>query len=297
MGKTCNACDVVYERGYFSQSQWTKPAGTGRCKDCVNNGRLASTKNDSETARQNESSRASFENDALRHPFSQGAFRWVAKGKYVDGPRNGQDCVCKWFKDGHVMEQEFFDLDIKAMHKALDLVQAWNSKKFVGNVIKVNMPAVWQFYGSGPWAGNMVLQEPFILNYQKFNSNSGWADSSTEWPQLMQALSHFSYHTSAGQFVLCDLQGGIYSNGVILTDPVILSRNKQYGITDLGPEGISSFFSNHTCNQYCRSNWSKPADRRRYHAVQMGTSMAGSAMPPVPKRHSRPAMSAVNEYY
>jgi hypothetical protein len=39
----------------------------------------------------------------------------------------------------------------------------------------------------------------------------------------MQALSHYSYHTSGGQFLVCDLQGGIYRDGVIL-DPIILSR-------------------------------------------------------------------------
>jgi hypothetical protein len=31
--------------------------------------------------------------------------------------------------------------------------------------------------------------------------------------QAMQALSHFSYHKTGGQLVLCDLQGGIMSRG------------------------------------------------------------------------------------
>jgi hypothetical protein len=147
------------------------------------------------------------------------------------------------------MAAEFFDLDIKAMNKALDLVQQWSSHTYITQLIKVNLPAVWVFApGTGQWAGKKVLQEPFIENYQKFNSNTGWADSSTPWPQLMQALSHFSFHASGGQYVLCDLQGGVYSNAVVLTDPVILSRDKSYGVTDLGPRGISSFFSNHKCN-------------------------------------------------
>ena len=32
----------------------------------------------------------------------------------------------------------------------------------------------------------------------------------------MQALSHYSYHITGGQFLMCDLQGGWYSDGVIL---------------------------------------------------------------------------------
>ena len=37
----------------------------------------------------------------------------------------------------------------------------------------------------------------------------------------MQALSHYSYHFSDGQRLVCDLQGGHYGEYYILTDPVI----------------------------------------------------------------------------
>lgn len=47
----------------------------------------------------------------------------------------------------------------------------------------------------------------------------------------MQALSHFSYHITGGSYVLCDLQGGIYQHQVILSDPVMLSRFREYGVT------------------------------------------------------------------
>ena len=33
---------------------------------------------------------------------------------------------------------------------------------------------------------------------------------------------------------LRDLQGGVYRDGVVLLDPVILSRDRQYGVTALG---------------------------------------------------------------
>jgi hypothetical protein len=161
------------------------------------------------------------------------------------------------------------------MNKAHDLIKEWNGRNFINKLIMLNIPEVWTFcHDCSPnIAGKKVLQEPFINNYQKFNSNTGWADNETPWPRIMQALSHFSYHVSGGQFVLCDLQGGIYSNAVCLTDPVILSRSKMYGLTDLGPQGISSFFSNHKCNEFCRADWSKPHDQRRYFHPQAGTSM------------------------
>lgn len=231
------------------------------------------------SARCNESSFATFTQEALSFPFAEGAFRWAAMGIYTDGARKGQHCVCKWFKDGHTDNDEFYDLDIKAMYKALELVELWNNEQFIDQLIKVNIPEVWVFGAGDEWAGLKALQEPFIEGYQKFNSNTGWNQPvdqpSASWSQVLQALSHFTYHISNEQFLLCDLQGGIYNNSVILTDPVILSRDKVYGKTDLGPKGISSFFSNHRCNQYCRRHWTVPRDRTRYHALRMGTSMAG----------------------
>ena len=94
-----------------------------------------------ETAsRKNNATMATFTHNALTNPFDEGSFRWVAKGKYVKGARAGEPCVCKWFKSGHVDETKFFDLDIKAMHKAYIIVKDWNSRRMIDKHIKVNIP-------------------------------------------------------------------------------------------------------------------------------------------------------------
>ena len=287
--RCCSSCGRNLSKGSYSNNQWRKGVGQSRCYACVeggggggygyndqqqpHNNQVVENRSE-QTARRNNAICATFENYELTHPFAEGGFRWVAKGKYIEGERSGEECVCKWFKSGHVDQAKFFDLDIKAMEKAHDLVKEWNNRHMIDKMVMVNIPEVWTFC-AGHLLGKKVLQEPFIKNYQKFNSNTGWADTDTPWPRVMQALSHFSYHVSAGQFVLCDLQGGVYSDAVVLTDPVILSRGKLYGETDLGPQGISSFFSNHQCNEFCSSSWSRPADQRQYHRPQPGTSMAG----------------------
>ena len=84
------------------------------------------------------------------------------------------------------------------------------------------------------------LVEPMLEGeFLKFNSNSGYISGS----DFMQALSHFSYNHSRGQFLLCDLQGGHYQDSYVLTDPVVMSSDneKRFGATDLGSEGISIF--------------------------------------------------------
>ena len=213
----------------------------------------------------------------------------MAKGTYIDGERRGQLCVTKWFKTGVVFEKEFFELDIKAVAKAMEIIERFNPR-IANKSIKINVAEVWTFTGGGPGTamprGAKSLTEPFIQNYQKFNSNTGWNDDRNDWAKVMQALSHFSYHCTLGDYLLCDLQGGIYQQEAVITDPVILSKTREYGVTDLGPEGISSFFSQHTCNPYCHPNWIKPNRPVQHFHPLSGTTMVAR---PVPTAQTRPA--------
>ncbi|KAK2802563.1 hypothetical protein FQN51_004355 [Onygenales sp. PD_10] len=288
MGRTCADCGRNLPQSSYTANQYSKAPGVSRCASCVHGHPhdTASSKQ-SDSGRYNDSNWASFSNGDLGNPFANGAFRWVAKGVYTKGPRSGQACVAKWFKTGAVFSDDYFTLDIKAVDKALEIVNRFNQLNMINKAVKINVAAVWNFVdGNTAWAGQKVLCEPFIQNYQKFNSNSGWNDDSRGWGEAMQALSHFSYHLSGGNYVLCDLQGGIYQQEVVLSDPVILSRNREYGVTDLGSAGISSFFSQHDCNNYCRPNWTKPARPVQHFRPVQGTTMIQRT---VPTRHSRPA--------
>ena len=151
----------------------------------------------------NNSDVADFDCEELRCPFASGGFRHAAKGIHTTGRRKGQKAVCKWFKRGHVFENEFYTDDIKAMEKAVDLVRLWNNENIISQRIRVNVPEAWTFDAGEVFVKDTkVLVEPFIENYKKFNSNSGWNSSSTPWHEVMQALSHFSYHISGGRYLL-----------------------------------------------------------------------------------------------
>lgn len=287
MFRTCADCGRSLPQSSYTANQYSRGAGVSRCASCVHGHHSdAPSLTQSNAGRFNNSIRASFTTSALERPFAQGAFRWVAKGTYTLGLRDGQACVVKWFKTGAVFSNDYFMLDIKAVDKALEFVNKFNELGLINKLVKINVPTVWTFEdGPGPWPGQKALCEPFIQNYQKFNSNSGWNDESERWGQVMQALSHFSYHLSGGNLVLCDIQGGIYSREIVLSDPVILSRTRQYGVTDLGPEGISSFFFQHNCNNFCRPNWTRPADPRQHFRPVPGTTMIQRS---VRTDHARP---------
>ena len=286
--RSCAACGRCLSKDCYSKTQWSKGDGISRCSGCLHQNHGGTAIDPAQTARRNNAHRATFSNDALDHPFSSGTFRWVARGTYTEGNRAGEACVCKWFKTGGVLEAHFYDTDIAASNEAVKLITKWNAKRLIDRMVKINMPEVWTFdpHSAASWAGRKVLQEPYIENYQKFNSNTGWSDDTLPWPRVMQALSHFTYHVSNGQKLLCDLQGGVYQDGVVLTDPVVMSINREYGPTDLGKNGISSFFAHHQCNEFCRSEWRQPRNPTPYYSRTAGTTMEH-----VPTRNSRQPMS------
>jgi len=207
----------------------------------------------------------------LQTRWNQGAFRWVHKGLYTinpaipfddGGPQNGQLCVLKEFKSGSVYEDSFFQNDIKAVDKAGAIITAFNvhfANRYAPGkkTIMLNRPAVWQeVYPDSTGKHKKKLVEPMLEGeFLKFNSNSGY----TNGAEFMQALSHYSYHQTHGQHLLCDLQGGHYEDCYVLTDPVVMSRNKkEFGATDLGVEGMNNFFAHHKCNGFCDRTWLKP---------------------------------------
>jgi Alpha-kinase family len=183
----------------------------------------------------------------------KGKYKYVTKGTY---DRSGAAAADKFLKTGTTFSSECFLDDQRASEAALPFVAGFHqyidTTVYRGRVsIKVNMPQVWTQTG-GHLVGQKVLREPFIANFQKFNSNSGAADLTAT---VAQALSHFSYHASDGTELLCDLQGGKVGETYVLSDVVMMSMSKKYGNTDLGATGIENWLSLHRCNAFCCSSW------------------------------------------
>ncbi|KAI1169547.1 kinase-like domain-containing protein [Nemania sp. FL0916] len=220
--------------------------------------------------------------------FASGAFKDVYQGWYIGGGRDGRRCVAKEFKTGSVFEESYFAEEMRVIERTQRIIDDCHKARFIDKRILLNRPEVWDRCHNG----SKTLVEPMIDNFEKFNSNTGWVSPTGDvWSEAMQALSHFSYHNSGGRLLLCDLQGGCYSNGYVLSDPVIMSQTKlSYGPTDLGPEGICVFFSRHKCGLYCRKEWLMPKIQGLgpvKSPMQRGTAMAAY----LPTRVSRKPLS------
>ena len=236
-----------------------KGVGSSRCSECVAED-IRSNEDSFGAARTNNATRVEAN---LNRIDAHGSAKYCSYGLYKGGQRTGQRCVVKWYKDGG----DYFDDDLLAVDKTLKMITQWNLAFGDDFKVRINIPEKWTINGRD------CLVEPYIDNFFKINSNTGWTVSSTSDEILkLQALSHYSYHVSSGQFLLCDLQGGVYRDFIVLTDPVIMSNDKRFGPMDLGARGISTFFYNHRCNHYCRSSWTQPRDQRNYFSVTMKTS-------------------------
>lgn len=144
-------------------------------------------------------------------PFTRGSFKKIYHGIYIDGPRSGQDCVSKMPIPRSIFETHDFQVDMRVIRQAQKIVDAWNLRMFIEFPILVSTPDIW----TNRINGEERLIEPFIHNFQKFNSNDGRVYlRGTLWSNVLQALSHFSYRWSLGQMLLCDIQGGISPQGL-----------------------------------------------------------------------------------
>jgi hypothetical protein len=144
-------------------------------------------------------------------------------------------------------------------------------------LVKMNIPTIWRHLepaaagqGKKPLPAREVkmLVEPFVENLQYFNTNTGWAFEEAE---ILQALSHFSYHVSEGKKLLCDLQGAwldadecyevgaehnyMLTNVSFMTSDWVGNPRNAAADSDFGNEGIENFFSLHRCNGFCSPSW------------------------------------------
>lgn len=138
-------------------------------------------------------------------------------------------------------------------------------------------------------AGTQYLVEPLIRNFSKFTSNNGWInDENGREDEAMAAFTHFTYHCSGGELIVCDLQGRYRDERRFgpnartrfeLTDVAICSRKCSYGPTDLGEKGISSFFHNYSRNQFSDigGRWQMPRQTRQWFPKSPSTSMMRSS--------------------
>ena len=128
--------------------------------------------------------------------------------------QTNQPIVIKQFIGDHIDSvklDRYWKEDIKASQIAQKITHKYNKYMNTSKPIYFVLPVVHHCYkdiGRPFKPCERVLIEPYLGEaYEKFNTNHGLVLQSMTQGLSMPTLSHFSYHFSGGQYLLCDLQG------------------------------------------------------------------------------------------
>lgn len=104
----------------------------------------------------------------------------------------------------------------------------------------------------------VAFEELIDGDFKTFIDENGNATENRS--EIVDALCHFSYHFSNGEYVLNNIKG--VKNGpdhqekpntFCLTTPAFHSKTTTYGPTDRGTIGIQDFFKAHHCSAICKN--------------------------------------------
>lgn len=193
--------------------------------------------------------------------FAEGRFRRAYMGTWQSPAwKKGQRCVVKELKDNFTWKPSDWDTTKMIQEEAQEMANGFNAFSRTNYPIKFTEMDVMQVVSNGyPAAtlrvGEYVIVEEYINgNFKKWCNNYGFISEEAEKTAIsMPAFMHWSWWQNDGQMMIADLQGVKQQNGYLLTDPVILSDDNQYGCTDMGVEGMAMFFIKHRCNSLCEN--------------------------------------------
>jgi hypothetical protein len=203
---------------------------------------------------------------------AHGSFKDLYRGRYKRGAQQGKQCVAKHVRNGSSWLETVYNCQPVVRSEAARIIAKFNAAVTgAQKLVRLNRSTVWR----SDDGHIQLLVEPFLEGIERFNSNTGWVPvQQSHACQLAQALSHYSYHETNGQRLLCDIQGNV-GRHVVLCDPMLHSRNRAYGPGDMGAPGIATFFHSHKCSRFCSPSWKRPKKTHSFFPVRSGTSMVG----------------------
>ncbi len=191
--------------------------------------------------------------------FAEGASRRAYRGmRWKPASKYRQKAVVKEYKDAYAWAQGDWDTAVSIYEKTKELARKFNTASGACpiRIVDYNVQEVISTTDdSTPKLGEFVLVEDYLEgDFQKFISNAGWVKPQCMTTYtLMPTFAHWTWVHTGGQLMVADLQGVRYDDKYVLTDPCILSVDRNYGATDLALIGVALFFLTHQCTVSCRS--------------------------------------------
>jgi hypothetical protein len=299
MDRVCLSCTRMKTRDAYSDYQWAE-GKLSKCRRCVLG---VPEPADQPPATMRLGTTRAVAAD-MREPSRHGD-QYLATSAALSGS-DLIPCIAKWYRpaahesEGLMnarYEQSRMDMKNRVLHRAVKLVAAFNASRSSRTTVRVNLPSTMRARGDGGleaffgWQtdapvgqsheaalrpGEETHVEVRLASWQKWSSNTGWA--SDDAPSWVAELTHHSFHSSGGECLLCDIAGcevSVWEDGVareaIIGDPTIHSRGRSFGPTDLGLDGILSWFARHECTEACMHMLRPPVHRTMHANSEVAT--------------------------
>lgn len=183
-----------------------------------------------------------------------------------DGPRKGEKCVVKAFRNGFGT-YSYWNSEVLKAQKASEIAKLFNKEmKRIGlpGSIKFNVPMLVEIDEvSSFMCISLLLGKPrkkmkeFEIvsvetyldgEFEEFSRNSVHQSETI----IPDAFTHYSWCKSKGEFIVCNMKGIRKGCNYHFTVPTVHSVDSKFGKSDRGRLAIENFFSHHQCNNLCK---------------------------------------------
>jgi len=182
-------------------------------------------------------------------PFAHGGMRYVVAVREVDTDGGEVAMIGKFFlPECHARTEDYF-LEASMQCTAETFAQEYNKNRKVTNKIAFLSCYVVQLHQRQRGDTNtLFIMEPMLRGeFKKHNNNYGEVYNTHQ--ETPEAFSHYTYEKTGGQMLVCDIQGV----GEFFTDPQIHTPlGTDYGMGNMGAEGILRWQKAHRCNHLCQ---------------------------------------------
>ncbi|XP_005105108.2 uncharacterized protein LOC101847676 [Aplysia californica] len=212
-------------------------------------------------------------------PMKRGGKKTIHKARLLGhGPRQGEKVVAKSFTDIEGTK-EAWTHEVTKADVTKQLVTKFNEACPSAPRIRIVLPGIVEMDKVSKFenwregrGGHRGLSKDEWISIEEYITGQmsrycPWSTSrdvdDVAHSDDLQTFSHFTYMHSCESLVACDFQGVVRTKQssrktlYIVTDSIIHSRYKMYGVFDKGDYGITEFFKLHKCTDICK-DWPRP---------------------------------------
>eukprot|EP00479_Gromia_sphaerica_P007132 TRINITY_DN2266_c0_g1_i1.p1 TRINITY_DN2266_c0_g1~~TRINITY_DN2266_c0_g1_i1.p1 ORF type:complete len:250 (-),score=45.92 TRINITY_DN2266_c0_g1_i1:122-871(-) len=189
-------------------------------------------------------------------PFAKGSLRLAYSATVTESDHKSDVVILKEYYHKEYRWQDrvrtFHEMEVGTIAQFLAKQFASKCRELVGKPIEFNTIRMIQFpIREG---NDCYMMEPYLdAKFERFSNNAEYLNPAPEF-EIFQTFTHWTYIATNKKMMIVDLEGAVFVNKYVLTDPAIHAVDKlRFGKTNLGAKGMETFLKVHKCGNLCQS--------------------------------------------